>query len=205
MIIIGYSGHAYVAIGILSAAGRKVKGYCDFDEKAYNPFNLEYLGKETDEKGMEMIRMQDFFIGIGDNSIRKKVFGIFEQIQRFPVNAVHPSSAISGYAQIDPYGVMISSGVCINPLATIGKGVICNTGSIIEHECEIGNFAHVGPGAVLCGNVTIGEGSFIGAAAVVRQGIRIGKNAMIGAGAVVVKDVGDAETVAGNPSRLLIK
>ena len=205
MIIIGYSGHAYVAIGILSAAGRKVRGYCDFDEKAYNPFNLEYLGKETEEKGMALIRQQDFFIGIGDNGIRKKVFGIFEQIQRYPVNAIYPSAVISGYAQVDPYGVMISAGVCINPLVTIGKGAICNTGAVIEHECEIGNFAHVGPGAVLCGNVTVGEESFVGAAAVVRQGIKIGRKAMIGAGAVVVKDVGDGEMVAGNPSRLLIK
>ncbi len=205
MILIGYAGHAYVAYGILEASGMKVTAYCDVEEKATNPFGLEFLGSESSGPAKEKIRSTGFFIGVGDNRIRKKIFDEFAQIQRYPVNAVHPSAIISKHAVISGHGVMISAGACINPLAKIGNGAICNTGCIVEHECVVGDFAHIGPGTVLCGNVTVGEGSFIGAGAVIRQGIIIGKQVIIGAGAVVVKNVEDNETVAGNPSRLLKK
>lgn len=205
MILIGYSGHAYVVVGILAAAGKKVTGYCDFQEKAYNPFQLQYLGNESGEETIKIIKKKDFFVAVGDNIIRKKVFRKFEAIQRYPVNAVHPSAIIDKTVALSKRGVMISAAVCINPLAVIGAGSICNTACIIEHECNVGDFAHIGPGAILCGNVNVGEGSYIGAGAVIRQGIRIGENAMIGAGAVVVKDVKDNEIVVGNPSRVLVK
>lgn len=205
MILIGYSGHAFVVYGILTAAGKKISGYCDVEEKTINPFRLEYFGSELSAAGTGKIKENDFFIAIGDNKVRKKVFDHFSAIQRYPVNAVHPSAVIDPSVKCDESGVMISAGACINPLTTIGAAAICNTGCIIEHECHVGAFAHIAPGTILCGNVNIGEGSYIGAGAVIRQGIIIGKNAMIGAGAVVVKNVEDGQTVVGNPSRVLIR
>ncbi|HEX2683095.1 MAG TPA: acetyltransferase [Ferruginibacter sp.] len=201
MILIGYSGHAFVAYGILLASGNKVSGYCDFEEKLQNPFQLGYYGNETSEKATEALQQSGFFIAIGDNAIRKK---IYEQLQLqglSPANAIHPSAIIDPSATIASNEVMIAAGVVINPLAQVGIGAICNTGCIIEHECVVGDFAHIGPGAVLCGNVKVGNGSFVGANAVIRQGITIGENAMIGAGAVVVKDVADGATVVGVPAK----
>jgi len=205
MVIIGYSGHAFVLCGILNAAGKKATAYSDKEEKKNNPYHLEYLGKESDPAAVEKIMKTDFFISIGDNAIRKKIYEHFAALQRYPVNAVHPSAIIDPAVIMGNHGIMISAGVCINPLAKIGKGAICNTGCIIEHECIVGDFCHIGPGAVLCGNVSVGDGSVVGAASVIRQGISIGKNVLIGAGAVVVKDVLDNEVVAGNPSRLLTR
>ncbi|MEO6541081.1 MAG: acetyltransferase [Ferruginibacter sp.] len=201
MIVIGYSGHAFVVCGIFHAAGKKVMGYCDMTEKEHNPFNLTYFGTETSAGAMTALKENDFFIAIGDNAIRHKIYDRLLQKELSPVNAVHPSSVIDTSATIAANGVMIAAGVIINPLAVIGKGAICNTGCIIEHECIVGNFAHIGPGAVLCGNVKIGEDSFVGANAVIKQGITVGKNAMIGAGAVVVKDVPDNVTVIGVPAK----
>jgi sugar O-acyltransferase (sialic acid O-acetyltransferase NeuD family) len=102
-------------------------------------------------------------------------------------------------------GVMIAANATINPLAEIGRGVICNTSSSIDHECIIGDFTHIAPGAVLCGNVKVGRSTFIGANSVIRQGIIIGNNVTIGAGTVVVKDIPDNSTVIGNPARKLLK
>ncbi|HMJ48009.1 MAG TPA: acetyltransferase [Ferruginibacter sp.] len=203
MLIIGYSGHAFVICGILHAAAKKVTAYCDAEEKAINPFKLEYLGKETDPPAVEAMKNSGFFISIGDNSTRKKIYKRLEAMELYPVNAIHPSAIIDDTACVGKHGIMISAGVCINPLAAIGNGAICNTGCIIEHECVVGEFCHIGPGAVLCGNVTVGDGTFVGAAAVIRQGISIGKDAVIGAGAVVVKNIRDNEVVAGNPSKVL--
>lgn len=201
MILIGYSGHAYVAYGILIATGKQVNGYCDVMEKDYNPFNLHYYGSESTDIAFEALKQNGYFIAIGDNGLRKKIYDTLQQKNLLPGNAIHPISLIDTSATIAANGVMIAGHVSINPLAYIATGAICNTGCIIEHECVVGEFAHIGPGAVLCGNVKIGDGTFVGANAVIKQGITVGKNATIGAGAVVVKNVPDHVTVVGVPAK----
>ena len=179
-----------------------VTGYCDNQEKKFNPFALNYCGKEADLSVIEKIKEVDYFIAIGDNNQRKKIYGQLSQnTNRFPINAIHPAAVIDSSVIIADSGVMVSANAVINPLAKIGTGVICNTSCIIEHECMVQNFAHIGPGAVLCGNVTIGQQTFVGARAVIRQGINIGSNVIIGAGAVVVKNVADNTTVIGCPAK----
>lgn len=201
MILIGYSGHAFVLYGILTAAGKKVTGYCDVAEKEFNPFKLPYFGSENSETGLHALEQNGFFISIGDNKLRSKIYTNLQQKHLTPANAIHPSAVIDASATFAQQGVMIAANATINPLASIGTGAICNTGCIIEHECVVGEFAHIGPGAVLCGNVKIGSSTFVGANAVIKQGITVGKNAMIGAGAVVIKDVPDGVTVVGVPAR----
>ena len=201
MILIGYSGHAFVVYGILKAAGQTINGYCDKEKKINNPFQLPYLGTEQTDHAIAVMEKDGCFIAIGDNNIRNNIYDQLSLKDIRIFNAIHPSAVIDASAHIATCAVMIAANVTINPLANIGIGVICNTGCIIEHESEVGNFSHIGPGAVLCGNVRVGERTFVGASAVVRQGISIGKNAMIGAGAVVVKDVPDNALITGNPGR----
>lgn len=201
MILIGYSGHAFVIYGILKAAGKKISGYCDVAEKDYNPFDLPYFGTEDSETGLSAINDNGYFVAIGDNKLRRKIYDALQKDGLVSANAIHASAVIDASASIDTSAIMIAANVTINPLASIGIGAICNTGCIIEHECVVGAFAHIGPGAVLCGNVKIGDGTFVGANAVIRQGLSVGKNAMIGAGAVVIKDVPDGATVVGVPAR----
>jgi sugar O-acyltransferase (sialic acid O-acetyltransferase NeuD family) len=201
MILIGYSGHGYVAAGILIAMGKPAVFYCDNEEKKIDPFELIYLGNETSELACEKLKNENFFISIGENSIRKRIFDQLALRRFLPINIIHPSAIIDETSDVTKNGIMVAAGVCINPLVKIGNGVICNTGCIIEHECNIADFCHVAPGAILCGNVTLGTNSFVGAGSVIKQGISIGKNVIIGAGSVVIKNVADNETVAGNPSR----
>lgn len=205
MILIGYSGHALVAAGILYLMERPVTFYCDEEEKSYNPLQIGYLGSEKNPSVSSKIQSGDFFIAVGDNSIRQKIALGLEKQGKYPLSVIHPSAIIDRSAIISEKGVLISSGVCINPFSKIMDSAILNTSSVIEHECVVGAFAHIGPGAVLCGNVKVGEGSFVGAGAVVRQNISIGKNVIIGAGSVVVKDVDDNECVVGIPSKKLDK
>jgi hypothetical protein len=73
IIIIGYSGHSYVACNIFQSVASKVYAYCDHIEKSVNPFSLVYLGRESDIKALEMLSMNPFFIAIGDNKTRKNI------------------------------------------------------------------------------------------------------------------------------------
>jgi sugar O-acyltransferase (sialic acid O-acetyltransferase NeuD family) len=202
VVLIGYSGHAYVVYDILSRMGRTVSAYFDKKEAERNPFGLEYFGDESLDNVMKRVPEMDFFISIGNNTIRKMIFESLSAKLLMPVNALDPSAIISNKCSIG-VGVMVGAGAIINSMAEIGDGVICNTGVIVEHECKIGRFSHLAPGCILAGNVEVGEHSFVGAGAVVKQNIKIGKNAIIGAGTVVIKDVPDGSKLVGNPQRFI--
>ena len=200
--VVGYSGHSYVIIDILLSAGRIVTAYCDAEHKDKNPYHLNYLGKENEV--INSLKAFDYFIGVGHNGIRKKIYTQLAEHLGKPVNAIHPNAVVSASVEMN-HGIMISANATINPLVTLGQGVICNTSCSIDHECVIEEFAHIAPGAVLCGNVKIGAGTFVGANAVIKQGIIVGKNVTIGAGTVVIRDIPDNMMVVGNPQRILHK
>jgi sugar O-acyltransferase (sialic acid O-acetyltransferase NeuD family) len=201
IILIGYSGHAFVVQSIFKALGKDVYAYCDATEKERNPYNLVYLGPEDNENAINALSKNDFFISIGDNHIRRKVYERLAIRNLFPINAIHPSSIICSSAQIADKGVMISAGVIVNSFCKIDDAVILNTGCIIEHECTVGAFSHICPGTILCGNVSVGFNTFVGAGSVVKQGVSIGNNVIIGAGSVVVKNVPDHSKIYGNPAK----
>lgn len=202
--LFGYSGHAYVIADAILEMGGEIIGYYDRSEANLNPFNLEYFGDEQEQSSMAKLNVLGvpYFVGIGDNKIRKRLSD--QLIERGYVSTlvIHPKSIVSKLADINS-GTFVAAGAMINAMANVGKGAIINTGAIVEHECEVGDYAHIAPGAVLAGNVQVGEGSFIGANAVVKQGVHIGKYVVIGAGAVVLNNVLDNQVVVGNPGRII--
>lgn len=202
--IIGYSGHAFVVIETAISAGRTIRGYFEREPKPLNPYELLFLGSnEKLENNACFFEENAWFVGIGDNSIRRKVQ---ESVGQFfhssAATLVHPSAYLAQKSQLGT-GVLVAAQVVIHPLANIGNGVICNTGAVIEHECEINDFVHIAPGAVLAGNVSVGNSTFVGANSVVKQGVRIGKNCIIGAGSVIIRDIPDGTKVVGNPGRVI--
>lgn len=201
--IIGYSGHAHTGIDLLTASGFTVTAYCDNAPKEHNPFNLTYLGSETDALVVQKLKAYDYFIGIGNNNLlRRKVYENISPVLGEPVNAIHPSAVISPSVKLS-CGHFISANVSVNALTELGKTAVCNTGCVIEHGCIIGDFTFIAPGAVLNGDVTVGENTFVGANSVIKQGVKIGSNVIIGAGSVIIRDVPDGVTVVGNPARII--
>jgi sugar O-acyltransferase (sialic acid O-acetyltransferase NeuD family) len=202
MNIIGYSGHGYVVIETAQSMGVHAAGYFDKSEKELNPYHLKYLGSEKAETAIPFLTASPWFVSIGDNVIRAKIYQYIASITpQMSPNIIHPSAIISPTATLG-HGVLIPAGVVINALAKIGNGVVCNTRCVIEHECHIGDFSFVSPGAVLCGNVKIGKGVFIGAGAVVIPGVTIGDNSIVGAGTIVLKNVAPNSKVIGNPAKI---
>lgn len=206
-VLIGYSGHSYVAADILIKNNYKLTSYCEVEQKNQNPFNLNYLGLESSfiisTKFLLKKDFFEFFISIGNNAIRELTFKNIHIATDHIINAIHPSSILADSTVLGA-GILIAAGAVVNPFSKIGNGVICNTQSSIDHECIIEDFAHIGPGATLCGNVKIGERTFIGAGSVVKQGIIIGKDVIVGAGAVVVKDIESNRKVSGCPAKDMV-
>lgn len=197
VMIIGYSGHAYVCIDAALSSGIEIQGYFEEKSKEKNPYGLKFLGSEVGYNFSNLDASVKLFVSIGSNILRSKVS------QKIPAqkltNIIHQSSIISPTVKLGQ-GILISSGAIVNSMVEIANGVILNSGSIVEHECKIGSFSHIAPGAVLAGSVEVGSCTMIGANAVVKEGVKIGNNVMVGAGAVVVKNIDDGGLVAGNPA-----
>jgi len=196
--IVGYSGHSFVILDSAFKLKLICTGYYDRNKKKLNPYNIDYLGIESD-----IITNERIFITIGDNEIRRNIYEdlIKKDFISF-LNIIDPTSSVSKFAFIKPdSSISIGVNSVINSLAKIEAGSIINSGAIIEHEVKIGKFSHVGPNATLCGNVNISDNVFIGANSVVKEGVKIGENSIIGAGSVVLKNVPPNSTYVGNPSR----
>jgi len=191
-VIIGYSGHAFVVIDILLKY-QNIIGYCDSTKKQLNPFHLTYLGKETDVSAISILEQANFFVSIGDNSIRANVLNNMNTVLNKPaLNVIHNSAVCSTYAEFHPLGgILVAANAIINPISKIGRGTICNIGSSIDHECILGDCVHIAQGTVLSGNVHVGNHTFIGPNSVVKSNIQIGHNVIIQAGSIVTTNIPD--------------
>lgn len=202
VILIGYSGHAYVVADIAIENQYDIIGYTEKSRAQNNPFNLNYAGYEKELGFFENKKEIGFIIGIGDNFIRERIYNLITSKNLVVTTLISNTASISHTARIAS-GTFINRNVTINALAKIGQNVILNTACIIEHECEISDSVHIAPGAVLAGNVFVGERTFIGANSVIKQGVKIGKDVVVGAGTVVLSDIPDGKKIVGNPNRYI--
>jgi sugar O-acyltransferase (sialic acid O-acetyltransferase NeuD family) len=202
IILIGYSGHGFVVADTAIENQLKLVEYAENSIVQNNPFNLNYAGNECDNDFFEKNKKAKYLIGIGDNTIREKIYNLIIEKQGEILTLISQSASISKMASIGN-GTFVNKNVAINALAKVGKNVILNTACIIEHDCVIADSVHIAPGAVLSGNVIVGERSFIGANSVIKQGITIGKDVVVGAGTVVLKNISDGQKIVGNPSRYI--
>lgn len=198
VIIIGAGGHAKVIADIIYESGDNLIGF--LDDNLANKGKEIYLGKKVigTTKDIEIYNKNYFIIGIGNNSIRKK---INNENNLKLYTAIHPSAIIAEDVKIGT-GSVIMAGVVINPGTVIGKNCIINTCSSLDHDNLLEDYVHISPGAHLAGTVTIKEGTWICTGAIVKNNITIGKNNIIGAGGVVIKDIIEENgTYIGVPAR----
>ena len=198
VIIIGAGGHAKVIADIIYKSGDNLIGF--LDDNLANKGKEIYLGKKVigTTKDIEIYNKNYFIIGIGNNSIRKK---INNENNLKLYTAIHPSAIIAQDVKIGT-GSVIMAGVVINPGTVIGKNCIINTCSSLDHDNLLEDYVHISPGAHLAGTVSVKEGTWICTGAIVKNNITIGKNNIIGAGGVVIKDIIEENTTyIGVPAR----
>lgn len=199
LVIVGVGGHATSVTNIALSIGINVVAYID-DNNAGTFF-----------MGHPVISMQQcvqsclgfsFAIGIGDNSVRERVFKEFQSknaMVRFP-RLIHPSSVIG-------IGSKIGEGTVIMPLANVGPnsevGTCCilNTGSSIDHDCHMRDFSSIAPRAVCGGSVRVGLRSAISIGAVVKHGISIGDDVVVGGNSYVNESIKNNVLAFGSPCK----
>jgi UDP-perosamine 4-acetyltransferase len=203
---IGAGGHAKVVLDILRLMNEyRVVGLLDPNCVGESVGGVPVLGGDELLPRLHAEGVAVAFIGVGgvgDNTLRIKLFEKVQAAGFTFINAIHPAAVLAPSVQLGE-GISIMAGAIVNPDTRIGDNVIINTGAIVEHDCEIAAHAHISPGAVLCGGVRVGMGAHIGAGATVRQYVTVGERAVVGAGAVVIKDVPPGVAVVGVPARIL--
>lgn len=202
LILIGYSGHSYGVIEAWHQIGGRILGYTETEPKAENPFNLKYLG---DDSNLETYRNNaHFHIAFGNIQVRSELLSKLSAHNLKFQTIISPDAKVSKFSSLGN-GSFVARGVCINPLVKTGENCILNTACSIDHEVEIGDNCHIAPGAILAGGIKILNNVFIGANAVVKENIVIGNNVIIGAGSVVLKNVPSGKTIIGNPGKIFDK
>lgn len=196
VVIIGASGHGKVVADIVRANGDEVVGFLDDAYlKGTDFFNSKILGNTKEYCELEGC---EFFIAIGNSSIRKVLSGLFDYKW---YTAIHPSAQISPSAVIGK-GTCVMANAVINADAQVGDFTIINTGAIVEHDCKIGDYCHLSPRATVCGVTTVGDNVWLGTGSTVKNVVSICDDVILGAGAVVVNNIKEPGTYIGVPAKL---
>lgn len=105
--------------------------------------------------------------------------------------------------------VEIGNNVCIDK-AVMGSTVLYENVKVdnlvhIAHGVKVGKNSLIIANSMVAGSVEIGENVWVAPSSSIRQKLTIANDVIIGMGAVVVKNVGNSETVAGNPAKPFTK
>lgn len=199
LIIVGASGHGKVIVDIAKKMNKwQSILFLDDNEFITQLMGFKVIGKTND--AFLHKDEADFFVAIGNNTIREKMQEKLENYSLSVVSLIHPDAIIGADVEIGK-GTAIMAGVIINSSSKIGKGCIINTASTLDHDNVIEDYVHVSPGAHLAGTVNVGKGSWIGVASVVSNNVNICDKCQLGAGTVVIKDINESGTYVGVPSR----
>ena len=185
--IFGSGGHARVIKSIIE-----------------NEFDVEFVGIELEKEifsNISLFKDATFFIGIGQNSVRDR---IFNRCQKFGLKL---GNCIASNAFVDKdvslgIGVFVGYGASVLVGSVIGDNVIINTKSSVDHDCKIDNGTQITANVTLGGGVTIGRSCFIGISAVVLPGVNIKDFVNVMASSVVSKSFDSRDiTIGGAPAR----
>lgn len=125
VILIGYSGHGYVVADAVLSNGRTLVGYCDREEKEYNPFQLKYLGQENSVENRQDLQNYGYAIGVGDNKLRERIYRNLTDNSFNKFKSIIHKSAVLSFTKVDiAEGALVCAGSIINSFAIIGRGTI---------------------------------------------------------------------------------
>lgn len=202
LIIIGTGGHSGSVIDACEKQGRyEICGLIDdFRQEGNTAFGYRIIGKIKDIFTLENRENYCFFIAVGDNNARFKIYFRLHELKLNYATIIHPTAIIARDVTIEPGVVMMARSV-VNTFSVIGKQAIINTCASVDHDSIIEEFASMAPVTATGGNVIVGKGSSVCIGAIVLNNIVIGNNTIIGAGSLVTENQPDNIVAYGTPCK----
>lgn len=115
---------------------------------------------------------------------------------------IHPS-VVLGEKVFLGEGVILCPGVILTSCLRLGDHVMFNCHSSAGHDVEVGAFTTVSGHCDLTGFCRVGEEVLLGSGSRLLPKVQVEDRAVVGAGAVVLRKVKAAQTVFGNPARVV--
>lgn len=196
--IIGAGGHGKVVADIAKKIGYKKIFFLDDSTKGQlGTYSIVGTTDDIDEIH-QRDKDADFFLAIGNNIIREKVFKkIHEKNIKLSI-LIHPSAVIDETVNIGE-GTVVMANAVINAETTVGKNCIINTSASVDHDCIVEDYVHVSPGVNIAGTVHIGKRTWLGIGSSVINNINVCEDCILGAGSVVIQDIFNSGTYIGVP------
>ncbi|GHU19191.1 hypothetical protein FACS189475_05970 [Betaproteobacteria bacterium] len=205
VVIIGNSGAARECYWLLREVMKNqedlvFKGFLAFERFEGNLSKLSgfSLGSDDDyspEPG------DVFIIGIGQPSLRLKVFHKWKAKGASFMTLMHPNVVLVGDDVLLGEGNILAAGCYLSCDVLLGNANYLNGSVVIGHDVQMGDGNFFGPFSIVLGNTRIGSGNNFGTHSVILPEARIGSNNTIVPGAYVYKGCGDNRTMSGNPAQ----
>ena len=122
------------------------------------------------------------FVAIGDNAIRRKIYGQLRG-HDFPA-LIDPSAQVSPTTEFR-HGTFIAVEAVVSVGTDIGKFVIIGARSGVGHDSTVGDFANLGPGVTLSGHTKVGADVFMGANSCTASGATVADGTNVACGTAV--------------------
>lgn len=188
-IILGQGGHARVIRS--------------FIEKKYDDIMLCSPQQENEIlSDVDRYRHHDFYLGVGDNTLRRNLFEKLKQLKLSMPPCIGPVNFVAADAKIGQ-GSFLGAAVVVMTGAEVGENVIVNTGSSVDHDCKVGDHSQLTAGINLGGATIIGTNCFLGIKACTLPGVKIGDHVQVMAGSLVNKDIAEKLVVGGYPAKII--
>lgn len=201
LLIVGAGGHGKVCIDVAEQMNLWEEIKLIDDHQTGFVLEKEIIGT-TELIDTRLTKEYDFFVGIGDNQIRKNIFEKILKQKGNIVNLISRHSIISKYVEIG-FGNLFMPLCVVNTDAKIGTGNIINTSVIVEHDVIIGDYNHLSPGSQVLGGACLENLNWLGASSLLFPGVSIESEIVLGAHSMIRESLQDSGLViVGNSRRI---
>ena len=171
ILIVGAGGHGRsVAESIELRGNFQIAGFIDdsYPEKK-QVWDYPVLGA-VEDISVFSDRAESLVVAIGNNRVRKALFGKAKASGFMLPSIIHPAAFVSSRAVIGE-GCSIMAGAVVGTEAVLGSGCVVNVNASADHHCRLEDFAHLGVGVQLAGGVIVGDSAWLQAGSSAGYGV----------------------------------
>ena len=209
LVVIGAGYGFREVVSLVSAINSKnseleIIGIVDDDPALANKKidDIKVLGKISYWKKLPSDILYVFAIGSFNSRMSRK--NILEN-NEIPINRfhslIHPNTELMVPIASLGSGLIIHSGVKINPLSAIGDFCLFSPNCLVGVENTVGSYCLFSACVATGTNIEIGSCSFFGTGSILAPELSIGPGSQIGVGSVVFRDVTAGHKLLGNPAK----